>query len=142
MLTRIEATSLTAAEIVQSKPWACLRLRVFRIEVVIEDPDTRSIQAQSNAVFERLSKLIHLTDLSILGPYFYDCVYFQSLEMRLESGLAQLSSLKMVTKLCVIFSIQNSSAEEIAWMNLHWRRLDDVAGRLNKQGDRPRAFCR
>ncbi|KAG0347259.1 hypothetical protein BG005_000289, partial [Podila minutissima] len=44
----------------------------------------------------------------------------QSLDLRMESGLFQLSSLKKLWRLCYAGTIQNMSNEDAQWMRQHW----------------------
>lgn len=76
-------------------PWRCLNLEHFAVGIENEESESDVIRAQSRAVFERLSRLTRLEDLSIgfddIGRYDPSV---QGRDLRLESGLGQLESLE------------------------------------------------
>lgn len=133
MLTSIIAPRLSASRIIQGGPWVCTQLKVFKAEIVIKHQDQEGIRAQSRAVFERLSKLEDLTTLIIRGNSA-ESIARQGPDLRLESGLDQLSTLRNMRRLDFKFTKQNMSAEDVAWIKTHWRRLEQVEGRCNDNG--------
>lgn len=103
---------------------------MFRVRIAILDSDEEVIQNHFRAVFERMSKLVHLTELDICAVYGYR----QGLDPRLESGQGHLSVLKKLTLLHFRNTDQKMSAEDVAWMRSTWKRLDFVFGQCNEHG--------
>lgn len=61
-----------------------------------------------------------------------------------QSGLGQLFTLKNLEQLDFTNTIQNMSAEHVAWMGDHWKTLESVEGICNRLGeykDQPNARC-
>ncbi|KAG0320128.1 hypothetical protein BG000_003687 [Podila horticola] len=134
-LDQLDTISLLrlSSRIIQGGPWVCTQLKVFKAEIVIKHQDQEGIRAQSRAVFERLSKLEDLTTLIIRGNSA-ESITRQGPDLRLESGLDQLSTLRNMRRLDFKFTKQNMSAEDVAWIKTHWRRLEQVEGRCNENG--------
>ncbi|KAG0072333.1 hypothetical protein BGZ93_006832, partial [Podila epicladia] len=99
-----------------SGQWVHLKLRVFSVFTVIEDPSAGAIWAQSRTVFERLYKFTQLAVLNIRGRGSVKFQVIHGLDLRLDSGLSQLSSLKALKKLDVRNTIQDVSAADVLWM--------------------------
>lgn len=134
LLKYIEAPRVWASQIIKGKPWVCLQLRRFKVHVTITfSKDEATIRAQSHAIFERLSKLVYLTEIDLCGPYYPNFLN-QSLDLSLESGLGQLSTLKRLTRLGFLHTLQNMTAEDVAWMKREWKLLETVQGRCNEHG--------
>ncbi|KAF9320097.1 hypothetical protein BG003_007268 [Podila horticola] len=134
LLTSITTPVVSAVNITSGRPWVCLRLKVFKITIEITDILEDAIRTQSREIFGRISKLVHLRALLIGAPYTEDPPTFQGLDLRLESGLSQLSTLQSVQELNFGGTIQDMSMEDIAWVTKHWTRLEHVVGRCNKHG--------
>ncbi|KAG0328067.1 hypothetical protein BG000_000652 [Podila horticola] len=134
LLTSITTPIVSAVNIISGRPWVCLRLKVFKITIEITDILEDAIRTQSREIFGRISKLVHLRALLIGAPYTEDPPTFQGLDLRLESGLSQLSTLQSVQELNFGGTIQDMSMEDIAWVTKHWTRLEHVVGRCNKHG--------
>lgn len=98
---------------------------MFSIRITIESSEKSVIQAQSRAVFERLVKLTELTLLYFgkLAAYFQDSQEFQILNLRFDSCLGQLSSLKLISGLDFTGTIQHVGAVDVAWMGRSFKRL-------------------
>lgn len=109
LLTFISAPTVSATNLIHSGPWVCSRVKVFRINIEIMDTEGDAVRTQSREIFGRLSKLEHLTELRVRGPMVENAPTFQGLDMRLESGLAQLSSLQHLWLLDFSDTIQNMS---------------------------------
>ncbi|KAG0100541.1 hypothetical protein BGZ93_010864 [Podila epicladia] len=137
-LTNFQATQLRPYQLINGEPWVCSNLRTLKIEIVINGQSMDTIRCQSRAIFGRLSQLEKLTHLEIheAGGLTSAAsrVYSQGLDLRLESGLGQLWTLKNLQYLDFGYTVQNMSAEDIAWMRKHWTRLEHVEGRCNKHG--------
>ncbi|KAF9277870.1 hypothetical protein BGZ74_003233 [Mortierella antarctica] len=127
-LTSLIAPWLSASRILGGGQWKCTKLRVLKADIAIKDEKQEAIRAQSREIFERLSKLEDLTALIIRGPTA-ETTTRQGLDLRLESGLGQLSTLRNLRHLDFRFTKQNMSPEDVAWINTHWKRLEQVEGR-------------
>lgn len=138
LLTSLQATRLSPSHIINGEPWVCSNLRTLKIEIVIGGQSMDTIRSQSRAIFVRLSQLEKLRHLEIreAGGLTSTAsrVCSQGLDLRLASGLGQLWTLKNLRCLDFGYTIQNMSAEDIAWMRKHWTRLEHVEGRCNKHG--------
>ncbi|KAG0346514.1 hypothetical protein BG005_000698 [Podila minutissima] len=133
LLTKFEATQLMVSDVIKGKPWVCAELRTLRVDVVVKGHDPDTIGTESRAVFEKLSKLAQLEHLIIRG--WNDLSSCQGLDLRLESGLLLLSTLTKLQYLEFMFTIQNMSAEDIAWMKKYRTQLEQVIGRGNDHGN-------
>lgn len=131
LLTSISAPTVSATDLIQGGPWVCSRLRVFRINIEITNTEGDAVRTQSREIFRRFSKLVHLTELRVRGPVVEDAPTFQGLDMRLESGLGQLSSLQRLWLLDFSDTIQNMSAEDVAWIKNTWKRIEHILGECN-----------
>ncbi|KAG0038333.1 hypothetical protein BGZ82_000478 [Podila clonocystis] len=132
LLTNITTSAVSATDIVNGRPWICLRLKVFKINIKITDEQDDNIGTQSREIFGRISRLVHLTDLHIRAPITEDPLTFQGLDLRLESGLSQLSTLQHLQELDFGGTIQHMSVEDIAWVRMHWTQLTHAVGRCNE----------
>lgn len=132
-LTSLIAPWLSASRILGGGQWKCTKLRVLKADIAIKDEKQEAIRAQSREIFERLSKLEDLTALIIRGPTA-ETTTRQGLDLRLESGLGQLSTLRNLRHLDFRFTKQNMSPEDVAWINTHWKRLEQVEGWCNEYG--------
>ncbi|KAF9392461.1 hypothetical protein CPC16_003290 [Podila verticillata] len=133
LLTSITAPTVSATDLIHGAPWVCSRLKVFTISIEITDTEGDAVHTQSREIFRRLSKLEHLTELRVHGLMGENEPTFQGLDMRLESGLGQLSSLQHLWFLDFSDTIQNMSAEDVAWIRSTWRRIGHVFGMCNSQ---------
>ena len=90
---------ILAAEIIESNSkWVCTKLRAFRVFVAV---DRDVVVTQSRTLFERLSKLVHLYELTIRRPNISHHVDpEQGGDLTLVSGLDQLSPLTTLSYLC------------------------------------------
>lgn len=131
-LTCLKAFQLRPAHIIEGKPWVCSGLRTLRAEISLWNQDENEIRHQSHTIFGRLSKLEKLEHLNVRGNGGRRET--QGLDLRLESGLGQLSTMRNLRFLDFGQTIQNMSAEDIAWMRKHWTRLKKVIGRCNGYG--------
>lgn len=134
LLIGIIAPAVSAVDIINGRPWVCLRLIVFQLAIEITDTQESAICTQSREIFGRISKLVHLTDLRIHAPIREDPRPFQGLDLRLRSGIPQLSTLQKLEILDFSDTIQDISGEDIAWMRKYWTRLWYIAGRCNAHG--------
>ncbi|KAG0040695.1 hypothetical protein BGZ82_011233 [Podila clonocystis] len=138
-LTSIYLPHVTITDVIGRKPWSCLNLENFSVGIHIDKSEQGPVRAQSRAIFKQLSLLKRLKILIISR---LNVQSFQGLDLSLNSGLDQLATLENLQKLDFRGSIQNMSAEDIAWMGDTWKRLRTVEGNCNKLGgyrDQPNA---
>ncbi|KAG0320129.1 hypothetical protein BG000_003688 [Podila horticola] len=114
LLTTVALPKTTASEIISGEPWVCSRLARFMICIEIQDSERETIRNQSREIFGRLSKLPSLIVLNI-GPAEHAPIV-QGLDLRLESGIDQLLTLTRLERLNFYLTIQDMSAEDVAWM--------------------------
>ncbi|KAG0025249.1 hypothetical protein BGZ82_010133 [Podila clonocystis] len=134
-LTYLQATRVTATEVMKAKPWASLNLKALHLGITIDSIDQETIRIQSRSVFERLSKLTRLTQLTLHGPYEIGNDDEQGLDLRLESGLDTLATITDLTYLDFDHTVQNMSDTDVAWMGENWKELVDVYGTCNSHGE-------
>ncbi|KAF9393817.1 hypothetical protein CPC16_001069 [Podila verticillata] len=134
-LTYLQATKVAATQVMKAKSWAALNLKALHLGITIDSDDQEVISLQSRSVFERLSKLTHLTQLTIHGPYVIGNEDEQGLDLRLESGLDKLAAIKGLKYLDFDHTVQNMSGADVAWMAENWKDLGDVFGTCNSEGE-------
>ncbi|KAG0333398.1 hypothetical protein BG000_009198 [Podila horticola] len=159
LLKYICVPKLKASAIVLGDPWVCLNLEKFCAGVIVDEPEKGEICESSRQVFKRLSKLTKLTSLVIgfnifgTGDSDYDDDTDgssntdsddysddgkrrrQGLDLRLESGLGQLCTLKNLELLDFTDTIQDMSAEDVSWMSENWKKLELVRGKCTHHGE-------
>lgn len=114
-LVYLAAPRIEASQIISRKRWLCLGLKVLRACIVLDSKDY-SIGLQSRMVYVQLARLTQLKVLNI-APDRGKVV--QSLDLRLSSGLYQLSSLTKLGELRYNGTIQSMSLEDVQWMQHH-----------------------
>lgn len=117
LLRAVRAPRIEASLILKGKRWACLDLCSFFVTIVL-DSDELSVGCQSRMVYVQLARL---TQLEILDIRAHGQKRIQSLDLRLESGLFQLSSLKSLRRLFYAGTIQYIAMEDVQWMRQHWQ---------------------
>lgn len=113
----ISAARIEASVIMCGRRWACLDLTSFLVSIVLDSKE-HSIGCQSRMVYVQLARLRQLQVLSIQSERGKGT---QGLDLRLESGLYQLSSLKKLRLLRYSGTIQHISFEDVQWMRKHWQ---------------------
>lgn len=117
LLRSISAPRIEASLIMDGKRWACLNLTSFFVNIVLDSKE-HSVGCQSRMVYVQLARL---TKLEVLDIHPHSGKGVQSLDLRLESGLYQLSSLGKLWRLRYCGTIQHIVFEDIQWMREHWR---------------------
>ncbi|KAF9336580.1 hypothetical protein BG006_008146 [Podila minutissima] len=149
LLKYIRAPKLKASAIVLGKPWVCQDLEEFRVSILVGVSGKTTIRRGSQAVFERLSKLTRLTHLDIGFHYMQDdnsdsddsddsdgdILACQGLDLTLESGFSQLSTLKNLEELDFSYTVQDMSAEDVKWIRDNLKKLQVVKGICNRHGE-------
>ncbi|KAG0091796.1 hypothetical protein BGZ93_006713 [Podila epicladia] len=134
-LVYFQATKVSSTDVIKSKPWVAANLKALHLGITIDSIDQETICLQSRSVFERLSKLTRLTQLTLHGPYEIANEDEQGLDLRLESGLDQLATIKDLTYLDFDHTFQNMSEADVAWMVENWKEIVDVFGTCNSHGE-------
>ncbi|KAF9318701.1 hypothetical protein BG003_010737 [Podila horticola] len=148
LLKYIRVPKLKASTIMIGKPWVCLDLEEFRVGVVVGAAGIQTIRKRSRAVFERLSKLTRLTHLDIGFHYIQDgnsdsddsdesdsdIPARQGLDLTLDSGIGQLSTLKNLEELDFCYTVQDMSVKDVTWIRDNWKKLQAVNGICNDHG--------
>lgn len=123
--------------------WACRGLEVFKMRVAFELSDEQFIQTQEG-VFRQLSRLTRLRVLNVgtrttttIQQQMYSLFSKnteESLQFKLEYGLAQLTGLERLEILSVCSGgggvPQRLEREDVNWMRRWWRGLKVVEGEL------------
>ncbi|KAF9298407.1 hypothetical protein BGZ74_009390 [Mortierella antarctica] len=117
MLINIVAPRIEATQIISRKRWLCLGLKTFKACIVL-DSKGYSIGVQSRMVYVQLARLTQLEHVDIAADRGKG---IQSLDLRLASGLYQLSTLSKLRGLRYAGTIQHISIDDVQWMRGHWR---------------------
>ncbi|KAG0005934.1 hypothetical protein BGZ65_009780 [Modicella reniformis] len=125
-LFKFRAPRIEALDIVEGKPWMCLRIQYLSAGIHF-DPST--IKVLQPLIFDQLSKLTRLRVLAV--GHVSEIAFQETMELRLESGLGKLSSLRLLR--CIGFSNtkQMMGKQEIEWMLKHWKALERIHGQSN-----------
>ncbi|KAF9309288.1 hypothetical protein BG003_009934 [Podila horticola] len=134
-LIYLQATRVAATEVMKAKPWVSLDLKALHLGITIDSNDQEIIRLQSRSVFERLSKLTRLTQLTLHGPHEIGNDDEQGLDLTLEGGLEQLATIKDLVYLDFDHTIQDMSDTDVAWIAENWKELVDVFGICNSYGE-------
>ncbi|KAF9361752.1 hypothetical protein BGX26_012473 [Mortierella sp. AD094] len=111
-------------DIAESGPWLCLRLKKLHIQFAADLSD----QDLDEKVFEKLSKLVKLEELSIGIEYMRGA---RRLDFRVVNGLGALSSLTRMRSFCIRGLTRMFGENDLTWMLTHWRMLDHFEGLAN-----------
>jgi hypothetical protein len=132
LLEQLAVYWIDGADVATGGPWVCTGLKqlsgCFRFH-----PDT--IHQFQPLVFEQLSKLTRLEELSVCGRFCASTRRFlafqESLDLRLEYGLGKLSTLRSLRYIDFTDTEQKMGEQEIEWIAEHWKSLSEVKGILN-----------
>ncbi|KAF9917875.1 hypothetical protein BX616_011014 [Lobosporangium transversale] len=149
--------SITAKQIIESKPWVCHRLQKLSLFIDMGFEDNALTRRwtideleQCRKVFGLLAALKNLQILDFLGSFSTTCGYsFSSrcgysslphnaptnsrfrlvpLPLRLKAGLGLLAGLTKLEQVRFWGQQQRVHMEELIWMKLHWANLKTLAG--------------
>ncbi|KAF9363055.1 hypothetical protein BGX34_005002 [Mortierella sp. NVP85] len=123
----LSARAVYAKDIVERGPWICLQLRVLTTLILVGEED-RDLQP---AVFERLSTLVQLKELMMLGGSSMEPFNGSLLEFRLDQGMGQLASLQNLAKLTFRVPYFQLEIQEVEWMMETWKNLKCITGDLH-----------
>ncbi|KAF9100716.1 hypothetical protein BGX27_000274 [Mortierella sp. AM989] len=125
-LKKLWIGSITAKDIIESRPWVCHSLTTLQIRILFRESE----QDLQPLIFERLSYLTQLETLDISRSL--EKRPHKTLDFRLRSGLGMLASLKSIRNINVFQTAQLLMEEEVRWMLEHWKNLDRFNGDLNQ----------
>jgi hypothetical protein len=98
---------------------------------ILFSPDT--IAEDQPRVFEKLATLTKLKTLcldGVTGRGVQHLRFRETVDLRLEVGLGQLSTLQSLRKISFGYTHQRMGEQEIRWMVDHWS-LEEIRGELN-----------
>ena len=139
LLEQLKARIITAQDIINGKPWACLGLKEFKVIIDMgfgrikmergaKRPEfTESEQSLCSAVFEQLGRLEQLRVLVLRTHYFPDMSTYFPLPLEVRLGLGQLSRLKDI-KVIGFQGSQDLRMTDVEWMLQHWPYLAAIYG--------------
>jgi hypothetical protein len=112
--------------------WACLGLKCLRVSFESEPADIEDPEADM-LLFEQLSRLTSLQELEMrrCAGYPIDFTKVPVLKLRLNSGLALLSTLTRLVVVNVTETDQEMQSEDVEWMLEHWPLLKQLRGQLS-----------
>ncbi|KAF9352183.1 hypothetical protein BGX26_009948 [Mortierella sp. AD094] len=132
LLVSFKAGKLSSLDVKEDESWPCSnRLLTLLVNIQLEKDD---VQEASRRVFACLSKLTSLRTLNIVK---YTSTMGDSqqsgrpLQLRLDCGLSQLSTLRYLELLVFDKSGQSMTMEEGIWIKTNWKRLVAIRGRFN-----------
>ncbi|KAF9411476.1 hypothetical protein BGZ94_001336 [Podila epigama] len=126
----------------EGKDWVVSKLKALSIYIYGLENEPPAVHQK---IFARLGKLVHLQTLIIgntgslryqEGDDGHDGNHRggwrnDGLDCRLSSGLNQLEGLRDMREFSMAGLHQFLSVEDVQWMTKHWRKLEEVGGRLN-----------
>ncbi|KAF9997791.1 hypothetical protein BGZ65_006638, partial [Modicella reniformis] len=129
LLVTFRAPQIEAMDIVEGHPWVCFGIQQLRTLIHFNSITIRQVQP---IVFDQLSRLTRLEVLNLsyldpMGVRFGDDL----LDLRLESGLDKLSSLRLLRVIEFPSTKQSMDEQEIDWILEHWKFLRRIDGVLN-----------
>ncbi|KAI8345562.1 hypothetical protein B0O80DRAFT_534262 [Mortierella sp. GBAus27b] len=137
-LEHIVAKEVKGQDIIDSKPWACHRLKTFEVLISMDLPEqsttrvlyTEDEKRQCHQVFERLSQLRRLKVLNMRNQYQGRCLRGSPvcIPLDLRMGLGRLSTLRDLEWIGYQ-GPQNMRMVDVEWMLQHWSRLRKMTGR-------------
>jgi hypothetical protein len=145
MLEHITSVAIIAQDIIQGKPWACQRLKIFDVMIYLELSDenhaqegkrtgikyTKDYRSQCHQIFERLGQLKQLTELDmrlkdvVLGRVLTK--RSSSLPLNLRMGLRHLWTLRKL-EMIGYQGPQEIRLADMEWMLEHWKNLRYFSG--------------
>ncbi|KAF9919837.1 hypothetical protein FBU30_010476 [Linnemannia zychae] len=145
------AGHLSIRDMRQGRPWVCHRLQSLTLRFDMEEdkeliqanqdsvdlsqPSTTEIQwgyssVSQHYIFNRLSELVHLEDLTSLPVFTSESKTIRNLQFRLQFGMDALSSLVRLKTLNVACTKQRMDLDDIEWMIQNWKHLRTIEGGL------------
>ncbi|KAI8345569.1 hypothetical protein B0O80DRAFT_534268 [Mortierella sp. GBAus27b] len=135
-LEHIAGTVVTGQDIIDSKPWACHRLKKFEVMISLYLPEqstptecTKDEKRRCHLVFERLSQLRQLkvlnTKVPTLARYLMQALVTLPLDLRM--GLGRLSTLTDLESVGYEGG-QRMRVVDVEWMLQHWTKLRTIIG--------------
>ncbi|KAF8934711.1 hypothetical protein BGZ47_010257 [Haplosporangium gracile] len=133
------STHMYAGDIDPSKPWVCKRLRSLTVCFIHREttPNRAVLDLQ---VYTQLAKMTDLTRLD-LGQYSMGYTTsnpeshlmdtMNTLDLRLKTGLGQLSTLTKLRFFGYANSFQVTGQAEVLWMMENWKELRTLIGQLD-----------
>ncbi|KAK3823257.1 MAG: hypothetical protein J3Q66DRAFT_331264 [Benniella sp.] len=126
LLERLRGPFLDGLLVAEGKPWVCLRLKVLDIGLCFDS--SSAVAHIQPLVFDQLSKLTWLEELSLIGPREQDSLG-GTVDMTIENGLHKLSTLRFLRVVNIADAPQKMSRTEVDWILEHWKHLK-IFGRL------------
>jgi len=128
--------SVLAGDIAGRGPWICQQLRELKIWFRFEESE----QNLHQLVFERLSTLVRLEQLTIEHPLISHTGHKEGLVFRFDFGLERLASLQQLTDLSfgpgrVRGRFPQLGMGKAAWMVDNWKKLKRIKGCLNSNNE-------
>ncbi|GJJ69498.1 hypothetical protein EMPS_01844 [Entomortierella parvispora] len=134
-LKDIMAQFAASRDVQRVEPWACLKMEYLTMP--IDFPSGPEAVAWDEQVFQQISKLEYLTYWSLgrsgsAKASRVDDNQTRAIQLKLESGLAHLASLKRFAKLRFSHTCQRIEEQDIRWMMKHWPCLKTTSGTLHE----------
>ncbi|KAK3810182.1 MAG: hypothetical protein J3Q66DRAFT_352321 [Benniella sp.] len=126
-LTTFKGSIIEATDIVEGRPWVCLRLKGLDLSFRFSHS---TINRKQPLVLDQLSRLTRLEEMRVYSGR-KEKKSQKALDLRLERGLGKLSTLRLLRVLDFDSAIQRMGEQEVDWMLKHWKSLDRIYGRLN-----------
>ncbi|KAK3810172.1 MAG: hypothetical protein J3Q66DRAFT_391321 [Benniella sp.] len=129
LLERFSFDHIDATVIAEGRPWVCTRLKFLAMQFQFDPLTISDIQPR---VFEQIARLYRLGYLKLCSG-FIKLPFQTTADLRLENGLDKLSTLRSLRVIIFDNSIQKMGEKEIEWMLEHWKSLEEIQGKLNRE---------
>ncbi|KAF9352892.1 hypothetical protein BGX34_011911 [Mortierella sp. NVP85] len=135
-LEKLQSAAVLARHVAERGPWVCQQLRELRIQFLFD----ASTQDLREPIFERLSALVWLEQLTLDYGRPRRGNGYEGLECRLDCGLGRLASLQQLTSVWLNTPINkwginwgspSLGMEEAEWILENWEKLERIKGNLS-----------
>ncbi|KAF8978392.1 hypothetical protein BGZ46_006509 [Entomortierella lignicola] len=147
-LQKLFANTVSATDLIESKPWVCHSLQELGVFIDMGFPNRapfrRFTEEELNicrSVFQRLAFLKNLRVLDLLNSYrrsdnssglispIHHLDEIAPLPMRLKAGLQLLAELRKLENVSFWGGRNKVHMQELSWMADNWKELKNVAGK-------------
>jgi len=130
-LETLRANRIPAHAVVEGASWACEKtLKVLEVCFQVGAGRTGEEEDERKGLLERLSRLVQLERLDISNQD-ESPMQVSSVVLSKEKGMGQLGRLRHLKEVCVEYTQQESTVEDVEWMIEQWQSLRRVEGTLH-----------
>ncbi|KAF9938983.1 hypothetical protein BGZ65_011779 [Modicella reniformis] len=126
LLVKFSVPQLKAIDVAEGNPWVCFGIQELSACIYFDPATIKEVQP---LVLDQLSRLTRLEELKLGHPT--EAVFQKAMDLRLESGLGKLSTLRRLRYIRFTNTRQKMGEKEIEWILEHWTSLEEILGVLN-----------